>query len=77
MILSIVGVRDWELKGSDALTAFLQADIDSKILVQVPDWFLNPRPDFRRGVFTYHYLLKAIRVFPRPRGSSIVWSVQS
>jgi hypothetical protein len=65
LILSIVGVKDWELKGSDALTAFLQADIDSKILVQVPDWFLNPRPDFRRDVYTYHYLLKAIPGIPQ------------
>ncbi len=65
VLLAIVALNDYELDGSDALTAFLQSTLDTIIVVQVPDWFHNPNPNFDRTRFTYHILQKAVPDIPQ------------
>ena len=62
LILAFCTVNDWELEGSDALTAFLQTRVDIPILVQVPDWYLNPSADFDPKKFSYHMMQQCIPV---------------
>ena len=65
LLLAIVTIHDWELEGSDAVTAYLQCDVDTPILVQVPHWYLHPSKDFDTKRFTYHFLRKAVPGIPQ------------
>ena len=65
LMLALVTVHDWELDGSDVLTAYLQCELETPILVQVPSWYLKPESVFDKNKRTCHWMFKAIPGIPQ------------
>ena len=65
LMLAIATVHDWEFESSDAVTAYLQCNVDVPVLVQVPDWYTNTQKDYDCSKFTYHFLKKAVPGIPQ------------